>query len=162
MLKKRPIVSSSFLDCAMSSCDACLPGMYGNLCCMRCEEGDLSGYRLVLPWPPSVNHYWRHVAIGRSVRTLISAEGRAYKASVGKACRDQQAPVELRQRLSVVVKLEPPDRRRRDIDNTLKALLDSLTTARVWHDDAQIDDLRVYRAACVRGGRATVEIWGRE
>lgn len=22
-------------------CDACLPGMYGDLCCMRCEEGDL-------------------------------------------------------------------------------------------------------------------------
>ena len=144
----------------MVNCDACLPGMWGDLACMRCEEGKLSGYRLVLPWPPSVNHYWRHVVMGRNVRTLISAEGRAYKASVGRACREQQAPVELRQRLAVVVKLEPPDRRRRDIDNALKALLDGLTTARVWHDDAQIDDLRVFRAGCVPGGRAPVEIWG--
>ena len=118
----------------------------------------MSGYRLVLPWPPTVNHYWRHVVMGCNVRTLISAEGRAYKTSVLRACREQRAPVGLRGRLSVAVRLEPPDRRRRDIDNTLKALLDGLTTARVWLDDSQIDALHVVRVGTARHGRVTVDI----
>ena len=113
---------------------------------------------LVLPWPPSVNHYWRHVVIGRSVRTLISAEGRAYKTIVEKACREQEAPIQLRQKLAVEIRLEPPDRRKRDIDNSVKAILDSLTSARVWGDDFQVDDLHVYRTKCVKNGRVTVEI----
>ena len=113
---------------------------------------------LVLPWPPSVNHYWRHVVIGHSVRTLISAEGRAYKARVENACREQQAPMQLRQKVAVEIRLEPPDRRKRDIDNSVKAILDSLTSARVWNDDFQVDDLHVYRAGCVKNGRVTVEI----
>ena len=33
---------------------------------------------LSLPWPPSVNVYWRHVG----AKVLISAEGRAYAKSV--------------------------------------------------------------------------------
>ena len=119
----------------------------------------MSGYRLVLPWPPSVNKLWRHVMIGKSVRTIVSREGRDYKAAVKLACMKQDAPVGLDYPLAVLIKLEPPDRRRRDIDNALKALLDSLTASRVWTDDSQIDDLRVFRAGVIEGGRATVEIW---
>ena len=36
---------------------------------------------LELPYPPSVNHYYRHV--GR--RTLISREGRRFRDRVGQA-----------------------------------------------------------------------------
>jgi len=36
---------------------------------------------LTLPWPPSVNRYWRSVPMGRGrgVRVLISREGRAFR-----------------------------------------------------------------------------------
>lgn len=33
---------------------------------------------LTLPWPPSVNRYWRAV----NGRNILSAEGRAYRASL--------------------------------------------------------------------------------
>ena len=37
--------------------------------------------QLTLPWPPSVNRYWRSVPMGRGrgVRVLISREGRAFR-----------------------------------------------------------------------------------
>jgi Holliday junction resolvase RusA-like endonuclease len=46
----------------------------------------------------------------------------------------------------VVVEVYVPDRRKRDLDNLHKGILDSLTHAGVWGDDSQIDDLRIYRA----------------
>ena len=54
-----------------------------------------------------------------------------------------------------------PDRRRRDLDNLLKALLDSMTHAGVMQDDALIEDLRVYWADEV-GGMVKVTIEGME
>lgn len=39
----------------------------------------------------------------------------------------------------------PPDRRKRDLDNLLKSLLDGLEGAGVFKDDAQIDDLQIVR-----------------
>jgi len=44
-----------------------------------------------------------------------------------------------------------PDRRKRDIDNTLKALLDALTHAGVWLDDSQVVDLRIRKSPTLGG-----------
>ena len=52
----------------------------------------------------------------------------------------------------------PPDRRKRDIDGYLKALLDSLTHAGVWLDDEQVDSIYITRGEVVKGGKAVVEI----
>jgi crossover junction endodeoxyribonuclease RusA len=52
-----------------------------------------------------------------------------------------------------------PDRRRRDLDNLLKAILDSLTHAGVMQDDALIEDLRIYWADDV-GGMVKIKIEG--
>ena len=39
---------------------------------------------LTLPWPPSVNGYWRHPTTGKLAgRHLISEAGRAYREAVG-------------------------------------------------------------------------------
>ena len=77
---------------------------------------------LHLPWPPSTNSYYRNV--GR--RTLISAQGRAYKKAVWALLREQRV-LQLEGRLEVDVLLIMPDARRRDIDNFGgKSLLDAL------------------------------------
>lgn len=118
---------------------------------------------LELPWPPSVNHYWRHVTIGRHVRTLISAKGRLYKREVGvsvlaHAANTKTRHIEFMGRLEVSLELYPPDRRNRDIDNSTKAVLDALTDAHVWRDDSQVDELHIKRMGIIKGGKAIIRI----
>lgn len=116
--------------------------------------------RIELPYPPSVNTYWRHVPMGkRGVRVLISKRGRDYRHDVGMVCASEKiAGMRLGGRLAVKVTLCAPDKRTRDMDNYNKALLDALSEAQVWDDDSQIDDLRVVRGPKVKGGKAVVEI----
>ena len=58
----------------------------------------------------------------------------------------------------VEVHLYPPDGRRRDLDNHLKILCDTLTHAGVWDDDEQVDDLRIIRMPVEKPGKAIVRI----
>ena len=106
-------------------------------------------FEIALPWPPTVNLYWRHKVTGRLATVYVSAAGKAYR----KAVNDLVMEAAMVQRylkqagpLRVVIEAFPPDRRKRDLDNVLKSLLDSLTHAGVWEDDSQIQDLRIYKA----------------
>lgn len=115
--------------------------------------------KLILPYPPSVNTYWRHVVMGRSARVLISKEGRAYRKAVGDAVAEQRAGrMSGSRKLAVNLTAFPPDARARDLDNLPKAVLDALTHAGVWSDDSQIDALHILRGAKCPGGLLTVEI----
>ena len=109
-------------------------------------------YALTVPWPPSCNHYWRH-ARGR---TYVSEAGTAYRRAVVALFRGRFKA--LKGRLHVVVKLYPPDKRRRDVDNSAKALLDALAHAGVYQDDSQIDLLTLERCERKPGGAVFVEI----
>jgi len=109
---------------------------------------------LTLPFPPSVNGYWRNI----NGRTLISAKGRAYKKAVARLTQWNYAAKQLESRLEVLVILHPPDRRKRDIDNSMKALLDSMQAAGVYLDDSQIDRLAIERGEIKQGGAAIVTI----
>lgn len=114
-----------------------------------------------LPYPPSVNHYWRRVG----PRTLISRQGRAYRREVVAVVEriDRVAEqIPLTGPLSVEVLLYPPDRRRRDLDNTLKGLLDALEHAGVYLDDSLIERLSVEKREVVEGGKAVVVIRRRD
>ena len=107
-----------------------------------------------LPFPPSVNTYWRSIGRGR---VIISQAGRKYRQAVVDTVRPQtQAAGGGRRtppRLGMILDAFPPDRRRRDLDNMLKAPLDALTYAGVYEDDSQIDVLTMRRRAVVPGGR---------
>lgn len=108
---------------------------------------------LELPWPPSLNRYYR---IFRS-RIIISRIGRAYRKNVITLLADR-FPSALLGRLQVTVFAHPPDRRRRDLDNTQKSLLDSLQHAGVFKDDSQIDSLCIHRCNIVPDGKVRVSI----
>lgn len=110
--------------------------------------------RLELPYPPTVNTYWRHV--GNKV--LISRDGRRYRADVLGTVLIANPPRPLLGRLSVVAELYPPDCRKRDLDNVWKALLDAMKHARVYEDDGQIDHLEIARCERRAGGLVVVVV----
>ena len=109
---------------------------------------------LELPFPPSVNHYYRRVG----PRTLISREGRRFRERVcsllaASGIRPMTGP------LRVEIEVYPPDRRRRDIDNVQKALLDALEHGHAFRDDSQIVELKIERRGWTPDGRTLVRIW---
>ena len=108
---------------------------------------------LELPFPPTVNTYWRRVG----GKTLISQKGRAYAEQVLWMTR-RTARFPEGKRAAVVVEAYMPDKRNRDLDNLFKALLDSLVKAGVLVDDSVIDDLRIIRSGIIKDGKVLVSI----
>lgn len=108
-----------------------------------------------LPYPPSVNHLWRR----SRTATYLSQQGRQYRAAVCEAAARQQLQGErIEGRLAVDIVVHPPTRAKCDLDNRVKALLDSLMHAGVIVDDSQVDDLRIRRGDVRPGGCASVRI----
>lgn len=93
----------------------------------------------VMGVPPTVNTYWRrHGNI-----YFISARGKAYKqvfhrAVTGLLGNPIAGPVE------VAIEWTTPDKRKRDVDNVLKPILDGMKGT-VLIDDSQIDRLEINR-----------------
>lgn len=149
----------------MSACPGltCPRAMDGDLCCVSCpaNPGKAAYPPLVLelPFPPSVNHYWRSVRIGNATRTLISAAGRDFRQQVTQTVMAERKALRIGSGVAVSVTLHAPDNRRRDLDNFGgKALLDALTHAGVWLDDSQVRRLSMEWGENVRCGKAVVQI----
>ena len=108
-----------------------------------------------LPWPPTVNSYYSKTKRG----VYISKKGAAFRDACILACKQQMCyGLKLDERLKFTAILYPPDRRCRDLDNYMKALLDSITKAKVWEDDEQIDELAVHRGKQIPSGKVAVQI----
>lgn len=110
--------------------------------------------QLELPWPPSSNTYWRR----NGHRYFITPKGIAYRQTTTILATQWRDRFDKDKRLSVIVEAYPPDKRRRDVDNIFKCLLDSMQWARVYVDDSQIDRLLVERKMVSPPGRVIVSI----
>lgn len=91
-----------------------------------------------LPYPPTVNTYWR----SWRGRVCISSDGKRYREAVAFGV-PRTDPI--RGPISVTIDVAPPDRRRRDLDNVCKALLDAMQHAGLYVDDYQIARLHIER-----------------
>ena len=108
-----------------------------------------------LNFPPSVNRYYRNVG----PRVLISREGRKYRMMTVSRLGGIR-PID--GDLALVVHLYPPDRRRRDADNCLKCLQDSLVHAGAMRDDSQVKILHVEMLDPIPGGKVYVLVEKKE
>jgi len=98
-----------------------------------------------LPWPPSVNSYYT-VWKGRKI---LSKKGKQFKADCSIYIY-RNGP-QLTGDLSVEISVCMPDKRRRDLDNLLKPILDVLGNYGVYEDDSQIVDLRIKKIDANKG-----------
>ena len=108
---------------------------------------------LTLPFPPSLNHYWRFVGS----RVLISRQGRAYRETVGTILAAQRIEP-LLGILAMEAEFYPPDRRRRDLDNLQKSLWDALQHGGAYQDDSQIYDFHAWKKEPIPGGQVSIRL----
>lgn len=117
----------------------------------QAERRSAKSATFTLPWPPSVNNYFYQRVVmkpGRKpyVQTGPGTRGKHYRKQVLAAILDRFGfidPVDFRVRVAIVA--FAPTRRKWDVDNILKPLLDALTHAGFWADDSLVDDLRIIR-----------------
>ena len=107
-----------------------------------------------LPYPPTVNHYYT-IARGRKI---LSKRGRLFKQEAIGWLLEQNAPKGREGVYSVMIYVRPPDNRKRDIDNLLKPLLDSLVEYGVIPDDSMIFDLRIQKFDPIKGGKVEMTV----
>jgi crossover junction endodeoxyribonuclease RusA len=99
-------------------------------------------FGLVLPWPPTVNHAYRPgEAFGHR---FLTDEQKSFRRTVAQIMMVAKAkPLHGRLALSIVA--VPPDNRRRDLSNLIKAVEDALQHAGLFADDEQIDHIELSR-----------------
>jgi len=90
-------------------------------------------------------------------RYLLSKIGRTWKKQAQLELMVQKAPWFGDKRLSMVIYVRPPDKRKRDLDNLLKPLLDAMEGI-VYDDDSQIDYLSIERMNLVKSGSIGIDV----
>lgn len=102
-----------------------------------------------LPFPPSANTYYRR---GRFA-TYLAPSGRRYKENVAEVISTHYPELSsaLGGRLSVFLAISASSKRRWDLDNRVKPVLDALQDAGVFEDDEQIDYISITRCPPGKG-----------
>ena len=97
--------------------------------------------KLTLPYPPTINHYYAKCKNGK---LRIGERGKQYRLAV-LLHKKQLRLKQILGPIQVTIHMIPPDYRRRDSDNLLKCLLDSLNKAKLIEDDSMIVDLQILK-----------------
>ena len=101
-----------------------------------------------------MNTYWRNFR----GRTILSPAGRKFKEDVADYVAEYRVPKLGEAKLRISMVLFPRDKRKIDIDNRIKAVLDALQDAGVFDDDFQVDELSIVRGKPIKGGAIRVLI----
>ena len=89
---------------------------------------------------------------------MLSKAGRVFREQVRFTVIDKNIPKFGDKKLKVTMILRPRDKRKTDIDNRIKAVLDALEHAGVFDDDFQVDHLEMIRGEPIKGGLLHVVI----
>ena len=113
---------------------------------------------VILGWPDrklapnnSKGRHWGGISDARQMaRDQGALAARAFRGAIGR-----------HQALAMAVRVEPPDRKRRDLDNihaSLKSYIDGIA-AEIGFDDYQIRRVTLDRVDPVQDGRIVIELW---
>lgn len=109
-------------------------------------------FNLVYPVGLSVNHMY----VISSKKVFLKKEAVAYKKYVYFTLANQPKFKDVP--LSVTLDIYPPDKRKRDLDNVLKLVLDSLQYSQVIDNDCNIYELHVTKKSIVKDGLLKISI----
>ena len=101
---------------------------------------------LQLPYPPSVNRYWR---VWRN-RAVVSPAAKKFQREVREVVARSGWPKAAGE-VRVLAELRPAPGRKPDVDNAGKALLDALVHAEVLEDDRSVVELHLWRGGAGEG-----------
>jgi crossover junction endodeoxyribonuclease RusA len=119
---------------------------------------------ITLPYPPSVNSYKK---AGRLTTTLsgkvfqprVNTEAtKRFYFEVWKHVRVANIKCFGGDPVCLEMDIYPPDKRKRDIDNGIKPVLDALQHAGLYDDDNQVMRLLVTRCEILKGGQIVIRI----
>ncbi len=117
-----------------------------------------------LPYPPSINKYWgsRQIRL-RGTGKIIKCVYRLpavvkYVNDVIYFLKMQKIKPFFAEKLRIELLIYPPDRKKRDIDNVCKGILDALQYAGIYDDDFKIWQLSVERREVRKHGEVEFTI----
>ena len=97
--------------------------------------------RIKLPWPPSLNSQWRSDWRGW---TYVTKETRLFREAVKRLFPEPGLVFQDEDKIRITILLHAKTRRKFDVDNRIKPILDALQGF-VYSDDFQVDDVRAVR-----------------
>jgi crossover junction endodeoxyribonuclease RusA len=95
-----------------------------------------------------MNTMWRNFR----GHTVMSKAGRDFRENVIQFVIDNNIPKFGDKKLKITLILRPRDKRKIDIDNRIKAVLDALEHAGVFDDDFQVDHIEMIRGEPIKNG----------
>jgi crossover junction endodeoxyribonuclease RusA len=98
-------------------------------------------FTLELPYPPSVNHYWGQ----RGKIRFLTAKAKKFRQDVTSIVQEYHCDNDLDGRFKLEIVGYPPDRRKRDVDNIVKPVLDAFEHANVYTNDVCVTQLHVHK-----------------
>jgi crossover junction endodeoxyribonuclease RusA len=94
---------------------------------------------LHLPWPPSVNHLWRH----KGNKIYLNPRYKAWRKEAGWTMKVEGNFTRIDVPFSAILLLSPPNKSRRDLDNIIKPVLDLLQDLQWIKNDSLCQELTV-------------------
>ena len=93
---------------------------------------------LMLPYPPSTNTLFSTVGTGKKQRRIKSEAYQKWLADAQEAYLQQRHDIKpMTGKVSIFLMLKAPDKRKRDISNTIKAVEDFLVSHKIIESDDQ-------------------------
>ena len=110
---------------------------------------------LRLPLPPSTNNLY--ISVGK--KRIVSPKYRAWREEAGEMLIAQK-PRSVLGDYDLWLYVEWPDKRKRDLDNAIKAVSDLLVSHQLVEDDSRCQALPIYRS--IQGRECTVRVCERK
>lgn len=104
-----------------------------------------------IPYPPTINKYWHSRDIKDpytgEIKKIVGKrpEVKKYMQDVAYLLMHQKIHALIGSKFKLEIFIYPPDKKVRDIDNLLKAILDAFQNAKIIENDFYIDTLYVER-----------------